>query len=108
MKYSSMAGYSPEMYQLVFGNDNRFVYLCGEGPREKRSWDNESHSYGDVEALVVELYAPGKGVVRVKLPVSTIVDVKDLSWVSLINPEAFVDGKKKDVYLRADGLEVLA
>lgn len=100
------AGYSAEKYDEQFGKDTPY-FLLGSGIETVLHYDEEQHKYTDeVEALRAELYYPGKGTVKVKLPARFSDDLADFTRVKLVSPEAYID-RKNNIYLRSEGMEAV-
>ncbi len=107
MKIQGDHGYSLETHNAYFSNVKPVV-LIGEGLEVRLKFDRETNrpaTTGEIDSKRAYVYYPGMGVQAIKLPAdySLPADIKDLTEVELVSPEACVVGR--NIYVRAQGIK---
>lgn len=99
-------GYQAETFKKEVGEDFPYL-LIGAGLMPRKKYDENNAPTDEIASMVGQVYYPKKGVLDVKFPADYVLptEIKDMSRVKLINPQACV--MNGNVYGKADGIEPL-
>ncbi|GAJ26823.1 hypothetical protein [Liquorilactobacillus sucicola] len=97
-------GYSEETF-IEACKTNKCLFLLGAGPLPVNEYDRENKKFTKkIVNVKIDVYFSGCGVQEVKLPKEfSASNLKDLSEIELVSPEACV--VNKNVYVRAKGVK---
>lgn len=99
-------GYQAETFKKEVGEDFPYL-LIGAGLMPRKKYDENNAPTDEIASMVGQVYYPKRGVLDVKFPADYVLptEIKDMSRVKLINPQACV--MNGNVYGKADGIEPL-
>lgn len=99
-------GYRAETFKKEVGENFPYL-LIGAGLMPRKKYDENNAPTDEIASMVGQVYYPKRGVLDVKFPADYVLptEIKDMSRVKLINPQACV--MNGIVYGKADGIEPL-
>lgn len=99
-------GHQAETFKKEVGEDFPYL-LIGAGLMPRKKYDENNAPTDEIASMVGQVYYPKRGVLDVKFPADYVLptEIKDMSRVKLINPQACV--MNGNVYGKADGIEPL-
>lgn len=106
MRIQRNYGYQAETFKKEVGEDFPYL-LIGAGLMPRKKYDENNAPTDEIASMVGQVYYPKRGVLDVKFPADYVLptEIKDMSRVKLINPQACV--MNGIVYGKADGIEPL-
>ncbi|GEP15626.1 hypothetical protein DQM09_05700 [Leuconostoc mesenteroides subsp. mesenteroides] len=102
-------GYSTDNYTSSPLSRQNPILLLGTGLKQIPQFENNRPIPNTVERTQIEVYYSGLGTVKLSLPAGyKLPSIDDLSSIELLSPEAFINSRNQQIYLRAQGVKANA